>query len=111
MVGPVLLLTTRGRKTGREHTVPLLYLSEGESLVVVASNGGAPKDPDWWLNLKAKPEATVELGDRKLRTRAEQASPEEKERLWPKLVEMYSGYEGYRRKTEREIPVVVLKPV
>ena len=111
MVGsPVLLLTTTGRKSGKERTVPLLYLEDGENLVVVASNGGAPKHPAWWLNLEANPEATVEIGNRKLRVRAEKASPEEKERLWPRLVAMYAGYESYRHRTDREIPVVLLIP-
>jgi deazaflavin-dependent oxidoreductase (nitroreductase family) len=108
--GPVLLLTTTGRKSGREHTVPLLYLEDGENLALVASNGGAPIHPAWWLNLRANPEARVEIGHRKLRVRAEKASSEEKERLWPRLVEMYGGYENYRRRTDREIPVVVLSP-
>ena len=107
---PVLLLTTTGRKSGMERTTPLLYLEDDEDLVVVASNGGAAKHPAWWLNLKANPEATVEIGDRKLRVRAQRTSPEEKERLWPKLVAMYSSYEDYQKKTEREIPVVVLRP-
>jgi deazaflavin-dependent oxidoreductase (nitroreductase family) len=108
---PVLLLTTIGRKSGRERTVPLLYLKDGEDLVVVGSNGGTAAPPAWWLNLKASPEASVELGGRKVRVRAEEAGSEEKERLWPKLVKMYGGYEDYRRQTDREIPVVVLHPV
>lgn len=108
---PVLLLTTTGRKSGRERTVPLLYLKDGEDLVVVGSNGGTATPPAWWLNLKANSEATVEVGGRKVRVRAEEARSEEKERLWPKLVEMYGGYEDYRHRTDREIPVVFLRPV
>jgi deazaflavin-dependent oxidoreductase (nitroreductase family) len=108
---PVLLLITTGRKSGVERTTPLLYLEDGEDLVIVASYGGAPKHPAWWLNLKANPEAAVEIGDRRLRVRAEQASPEERERLWPRLVAMYGSYEDYQRKTEREIPVIILHPV
>ncbi len=111
MVGaPVLLLTTTGRKTGKQRTIPLLYLEDGENLIVVASNGGTPRHPAWWLNLRADPEATVEAGRRELRVRAEEANPEEKERLWPKLVAMYGPYESYRRRTDREIPVVILRP-
>jgi F420H(2)-dependent quinone reductase len=106
--GPVLLLTTNGRKTGRERTVPLLYLHDGEDIVLVASNGGTATHPAWWLNLKANPVATVEVGNRRLRVRAREAGPEEKERLWPRLVEMYGGYESYRERTDREIPVVLL---
>ena len=108
---PILLLITTGRKSGQRRTTPLLYLVDGEKIVIVASNGGAPKHPAWWLNLRANPEAEVEIGERTLRVRAEEASPEEKQRLWPKLVEMYSGYENYQKKTDREIPVVVLHPI
>jgi len=107
--GPVLLLTTTGRKSGRERTVPLLYLPDGENLVIVGSNGGTATHPAWWLNLRSNPEATVEIGGWKMRVRAEEAGPAEKERLWPSLVEMYGGYEGYRRRTDREIPVVILR--
>ena len=109
--GPVLLLTTNGRKTGRERTVPLLYLRDGETRILVASNGGTATHPTWWLNLRANPVATVEVGGGRLRVRAREADPEEKERLWPRLVEMYGGYEGYQQKTDREIPVVILHPV
>ena len=107
--GPVLLLTTTGRKSGKKRTSPLLYLEDGQDLVLVASNGGAPVHPAWWHNLRAYPEAIVEIGRRKLWVRAEKASPEEKERLWPRLVSMYSGYEAYRHRTDREIPVVILR--
>ena len=106
---PVLLLITTGRKTGRERTTPLLYLEDGENLVVVASVGGAPKHPDWYWNLKANPEARVEIEDRTLRVRAEEAKGEEKRRLWALLVMMYPPYEDYQRRTEREIPVFVLR--
>jgi len=108
---PVLLLTTTGRKTGKRRTIPLRYLEDRENLVLVASNGGAPTHPAWWLNLRADPEATVEIGRRRLRVRAEEASPEEKERLWPKLVAMYGPYESYRRRTDREIPIGILHPI
>jgi F420H(2)-dependent quinone reductase len=80
-------------------------------VVVVASNGGTASHPAWWLNLKANPEATVEVGDRKVGVWAEEAGSEERNRLWPELVEMYGGYEDYRRRTDREIPVVILHPV
>ena len=107
----VLLLTTTGRKSGRERTVPLLYLKDGEDLIVVGSNGGTATPPAWWLNLMENPEATVEVGGRKVHVWVEEAGSEEKERLWPKLVKMYGGYEDYRRRTDREIPVVFLHPV
>lgn len=108
---PILLLNTIGRKTGEKRTHPLLYLADGEDMVIVASAGGAPKHPAWYLNLKANPETTVEVSDREVRVRAEEANTEEKARLWPKLVEMYSGYAGYQTKTDREIPVVKLHPI
>ena len=108
--GPVLLLTTTGRKSGRARTIPLLYLKDGENMVVVASNGGTASHPAWWRNLAANPEATVEFGGRKVRVRAEEVGSEDKKRLWPKLVKMYGGYEDYRRRTDREIPVIFLHP-
>ena len=108
---PVLLLNTVGRKTGQRRTNPLFYLRDGDRYVIVASNGGTREHPAWLLNLKAHPEATVEVGGRQTRVRAEEASPEERVRLWPRLVDMYSSYEGYQRKTDREIPVIVLRPV
>lgn len=108
---PVLLLVTAGRKTGRRRTTPLLYLEDGDRHVIVASNGGAPKSPFWWLNLRANPEATAEIGGRKTRVRASEVGGEEKRRLWKRLVEMYPSYESYQRKTDREIPVILLEPV
>ncbi len=108
--GPVLLLTTTVRKSSERRTVPLLYLRDGRNLVVVGSNGGTATHPAWWLNLEANPEATVRIRDRKLRVWAGRAGREEKERLWSGFVEMYAGYEDYRRRTDREIPVVVLRP-
>ena len=108
--GPVLLLSTTGRKSGEVRTVPLLYIRNGESFVIVGSNGGTATHPAWWLNLKANPAAKIEVGKRRVRVRAEAAGPKEKKRLWPRLVEMYDGYESYRRRTDREIPVVLLHP-
>ena len=81
-----------------------------DDLVIIASNGGTASPPAWWLNLRTNPVARVEVGDERLRARAREASPEEKERLWPRLVEMYGGYEGYQEKTDRPIPVVILHP-
>jgi deazaflavin-dependent oxidoreductase (nitroreductase family) len=106
----VLLLNTVGRKSGRKRTTPLLYLRDGGDYVIVASKGGAPAHPAWYYNLKASPETTVQVGASEVRVRAEEASLEEKARLWPKLVEMYPSYEDYQKKTDREIPVIVLHP-
>jgi deazaflavin-dependent oxidoreductase (nitroreductase family) len=107
---PILLLHTTGRRSGKPRTTPLLYLPDGENLVIVASNGGAAKHPAWWLNLRQMEEATVQVGERKVSVRAEEVSGEEKRRLWARLVEAYPGYASYQKKTEREIPVVVLRP-
>ena len=84
---------------------------DGEDFVIIASKGGAPTHPAWYLNLKANPDATVEVGDREVRVRAEEADPEEKVRLWQKMVEMYPTYDDYQRKTKREIPLLILHPV
>ena len=108
---PIMLLNTVGRKTGRKRTSPLLYVMDGEDFVIIASKGGAPTHPAWYLNLKANPDATVEVGDRKVRVRAEEMDSEEKVRLWQKMVEMYPTYDDYQKKTEREIPLLVLHPV
>ena len=107
---PVLLLNTTGRKTGEPRTTPLLYLKDGDNLILVASDGGALKHPAWWLNLLAKPAAEVEIGRKKLKVNAKQADAEERARLWPLLVDMYGGYAEYQKKTTREIPVVILHP-
>ncbi len=108
---PVLLLNTTGRKTGKQRTHPLLYLRDGDNLVLVASNGGAPSHPIWWLNLQATPQAEVEIGRQKLRVTAQQANPQEHQRIWPLLVNMYPSYAEYQKKTTREIPVVILQPI
>jgi F420H(2)-dependent quinone reductase len=97
-ISPVLLLTTTGRKTGKQHTIPLLYLNDGDNLILVASNGGAPIHPVWWLNLQANPEAVVEIGKIKLPMRARQADAEEHKRLWPLLVAMYADFAEYQKR-------------
>lgn len=109
-VMPVLLLTTTGRKTGKKHTVPVMYLSESPNYIITASNNGGEKPPAWWLNLKGNPQATIEIGgDMKLVT-IEQAGPEEKKRLWVQLVAKAPAFEGYQKRTQREIPMVILRP-
>jgi F420H(2)-dependent quinone reductase len=108
---PILLLNTVGRKSGKKRTSPLLYVMDGEDFVIIASKGGAPTHPAWYLNLRNDPEATVEIGDREVRVRAEEADPEAKARLWQKMVEMYPTYDDYQKKTEREIPLLILHPV
>ena len=108
---PILLLNTVGRKSGKKRTSPLLYVMDGEDFVIIASKGGASAHPAWYLNLMANPEATVEIEDREVRVRAEEAVSEDKTRLWQKMVEMYPAYDAYQEKTEREIPLLVLRPV
>lgn len=107
---PVLLLTTRGRRTGRPHTTALTYLPEDASCVIVASNGGAPNHPAWLLNLRASPEADIQVGQRRLRVRAREAGDAERERLWTRIVRVNPGYAVYQARTTRRIPVVVLEP-
>jgi deazaflavin-dependent oxidoreductase (nitroreductase family) len=108
---PILLLNTVGRKSGRKRTSQLLYVMDGEDFVIIASKGGVPTHPAWYLNLRADPDATVEVGDREVRVRAEVADSEEKARLWQRMVEMYPTYDDYQQKTEREIPLLKLHPV
>jgi len=108
---PVLLLTTTGRKTGKQRVTPLLYLLDGDSMVVVASNGGAAKDPTWWLNLQEQPLARVQVGQKRLDVSAQQATPELKHRLWNLLTKMYPPYTSYQQRTARPIPVIILTPI
>jgi deazaflavin-dependent oxidoreductase (nitroreductase family) len=108
---PTLLLDHVGRKSGRPFTTPLLYLEDGADLVVVGSQGGLPKDPQWYLNLLAHPETTVHLrGRRAVLVRARVAEGEERAALWARLVDLYADFAKYARWTDREIPVVVLEP-
>ena len=106
---PILLLTTTGRKSGEKRTMPLVYLTDGDNMVVIASNGGADQHPAWWLNLQNNPQAEVHVGPDARKVVAKKATGEERERLWRQVVEMYHGYDEYRRMTEREIPVVILR--
>ena len=103
-----LLLRTTGARSGRLRTTPLLYLRDGDALVLVASNGGQARHPGWLFNLRRTPEAEVVVGQETWRVRARVAEPHERERLWPLLNRLYP-YEEYQRRTDREIPVVVLE--
>ena len=107
---PVLLLTTTGRRSGQPRTAPVLYLADGEKLVVVASKGGFSHHPSWFGNLEAHPQVEVQLGSRQRPMSARRASAEEKVALWPRLVAMYPDFADYQARTDREIPVVILEP-
>lgn len=107
---PVLLLTTTGRKSGAQRTVPLCYLEDGSAYVLIGSKGGAPRHPAWYLNLEADPEVEVQIGREHQRRRARRARQEEAGRLWPVILARSPGYGKYRAKTTREIPLVLLEP-
>ncbi len=107
---PVLLLTVKGRKTGKMRTTPLIYGRDGDNLVLVASVGGAPRNPGWYHNLKGQ-KAEVQIGRSKRLVRARDAAGDERERLWAQMVGIYPDYAEYQKKTSRRIPVVVLEPV
>lgn len=108
---PALLLTTRGRQSGKLRRTALIYGRDGDNLLVVASNGGAPRHPNWYLNLAHDPQVEVQVGADKFSARARTATPAEKPRLWRLMVDIYPPYESYQQKTRREIPVVILEPV
>lgn len=107
---PVLLLTTTGRKSGEPRTAPVVYLADGDRYVVIGSNAGNARMPAWALNLRAKPEAEVDVyGDRR-RVRARVAEGEERSDLWRRMNEQYSGFDDYRARTDRDIWVFALEP-
>ena len=111
---PSLLLTTTGRKSGEQFIFPLFYGKTGDSyivIIVVASKGGAPQHPGWYRNLLANPEVQVQVGTQKMKARARTATGEERTRLWQEALKFWPPYADYQRKTERQIPVVVLDPV
>jgi deazaflavin-dependent oxidoreductase (nitroreductase family) len=107
---PVLVLEHVGRKSGKHFETPLLYMEDGDDLVVVASQGGLPRNPQWYANLAAHPDVNVRLKGEGVRAvRARTVTPDEREALWPRLVDLYADFEKYQKWTERTIPVVVLE--
>jgi deazaflavin-dependent oxidoreductase (nitroreductase family) len=108
---PVLLLTTTGRKSGEPRTAPVVYLADGDNVVLINTNAGNARIPAWSLNLKANPEAEVEIGRRRRPVRARIAEDEEHTDLWRKHVEQYAGFDDYKRQMEREPSVFVLEPI
>jgi deazaflavin-dependent oxidoreductase (nitroreductase family) len=106
---PVLLLTTTGRRSGEQRTTPLIYGRHGEDYLIVASKGGAPEPPAWYLNLTDDPEVQLQVKADRFRARARTATADEKPELWQTMAEIWPDYDGYQTRTDREIPVVVLE--
>ena len=107
---PVALLTTTGRKSGEPRVSPLLYLREGDRVILVASQGGAATNPMWYLNLKANPKVSVQIKDETLHLTARDATETERTAYWPKLTAMYSSFDDYQSWTDRVIPIVICDP-
>jgi deazaflavin-dependent oxidoreductase (nitroreductase family) len=107
---PMLLLDHVGARSGVKRTTPLVYVEDDPDVVIVASKGGHPRHPAWYHNLLANPDTTVQIGRARRAVHARVATPAERERLWPKAIATYAGYDGYQQRTEREIPLVILEP-
>ncbi|KAK1178778.1 nitroreductase family deazaflavin-dependent oxidoreductase [Streptomyces sp. NBS 14/10] len=107
---PVLLLDHRGRKSGRRYTTPLLYMTDGLDIVVVASQSGLPKHPQWYFNLCAHPDTHIQIRADRRPVRARTVDSQERARLWPLLLDVYADFAQYQAWTEREIPIVILQP-
>jgi deazaflavin-dependent oxidoreductase (nitroreductase family) len=107
---PMLLLDHVGAKSGKKRTSPLVYGKDGPNVILVASKGGFPKNPAWFHNLKANPDTTVQIGTEKRQVHARVATAAERDRLWKLMVGVYSGYDDYQGRTDRQIPLVVLEP-
>ena len=109
--GRMLLLDHVGARSGTKRTCPLLYIEDGDNVVIIASKGGYPKNPAWYHNLMANPDTAVQIGPERRQVHARLATPEERERLWPEAVKVWSGYADYQARSKgREIPMVVLEP-
>jgi F420H(2)-dependent quinone reductase len=107
---PTLLLDHTGARSGKRRTSPLVYGRDGDNVILVASKGGYPKNPAWFHNLMAHPDTTVQIGPRHQSVHARTATAAEREHLWPLMVSVYAGYDDYQKRTDREIPLVVLEP-
>jgi deazaflavin-dependent oxidoreductase (nitroreductase family) len=108
---PTLLLTTVGRKSGQKRIMPLIYGKVEEGYVIVASKGGAPNHPDWYVNLQSEPHVQVQVASHKFQARAETTGGEQRRVLWELMLTIWPPYADYQKKTEREIPVVLLRPL
>lgn len=109
-VPEMLLLDHVGAKSGKHRYTPLVFARDGGDVILIASKGGYPKNPAWFHNLMANPDTTIQIGSKRTSVHARLATPEEYDRLWKLAVGVYKGYEDYRRRTERQIPLVVLEP-
>ncbi|PEG43146.1 nitroreductase family deazaflavin-dependent oxidoreductase [Mycolicibacterium agri] len=107
---PAALITTTGRKSGQQRTTPTLYLRDGDRVVLPASFGGRDQHPGWYHNLKANPKVHIQIGGEHTDLVARDATPEEREQLWPRLTRMYPPYRDYREATDRVIPLVICEP-
>ncbi|OBK10203.1 nitroreductase family deazaflavin-dependent oxidoreductase [Mycobacterium asiaticum] len=107
---PVALLTTTGRRSGEPRVSPLIYVRDGDRVVLVASRGGSNKHPLWYLNLKAQPKVSVQIRDEVLQLKARDATPEERERYWSQLAAVYPPLDDYKTWTDRTIPIVICDP-
>ncbi len=108
---PTMLLTVRGRKSGRLRTTPLIYVRDGNRFVIAAAYSGSDQNPTWWLNLQYCMEAVVQVNSTTVKVRAALATPQERERLWIKLAAMYPYFTEYQERTTRQIPVIILQPI
>jgi F420H(2)-dependent quinone reductase len=106
-----LLLTTIGRKSGQERVTPIFYMPEAGSFILIASNWGAPNNPQWWLNLQAHPSTKIQVGKKTIAVTATSTDAEERARLWSLVTSRYPDFADYQRRITREIPVVILTPV
>jgi F420H(2)-dependent quinone reductase len=106
----MLLLTTIGRKSGLERTTPLQYMQDGNDYLLMASDGGAPQDPQWCRNLVENPQAKIQVGSNIIDVTTRKANPEERSRLWPIIIEKSQEFAGYQKKMTREIPIIILTP-
>jgi F420H(2)-dependent quinone reductase len=107
---PTMLLTVRGRKSGRLRTTPVIYVRDGDCFVIAAAYSGSDQNPAWWLNLQNSMEAIIQVNNTTVRVRAALATPRERERLWTQLVAMYPYFTEYQERTTRQIPVILLQP-
>lgn len=106
----LLLLDHTGRRSGKRRTTPLVYMPDDENLLIVASKGGYPSHPGWLHNLRAHPDTEVQIESRRIEVHAREASAEERQRLWPRAIEHNPHWDRYQRRTEREVPLVILEP-